>query len=149
VAQGNTCWYSEPYGFDLFDLTRNYIAVDSRIRMVRPVRDGIFVGSESAVFFMAGANPVEGRMVKVCDYPVVEWSDCNFHGTFVVTRTGEVYVEFDTGELSAIWMSTKGVCYGGYDGDFRNMTDRKVDLPAANTGSGVVYKGRFIGLLNP
>jgi hypothetical protein len=29
------------------------------------------------------------------------------------------------------------------------MTEEKVDLPDANTGSGIVYKGRFIGLLNP
>jgi len=66
-----------------------------------------------------------------------------------LTQTGDAFIDFNTGELSAMWMSTKGICVGGHDGDFRNLTESKVDLPAANTGSGIVYKGRFIGILNP
>jgi hypothetical protein len=149
VAQGSTCWYSEPFGFNLFDLTRNYWAVDSEIRMIRPVQGGVFVGSETKVYFFGGANPTEAQRITVCDYPVIKWSDCNFHGSFVLTQSGEAFIDYNSGSLSALWMSANGICYGGYNGDFRNLTEDKVVLPASNSGAGLVYNGTFIGLLNP
>lgn len=151
VSQGRTCFYSEPSGFNFFDLKGNYWMLDSRIRMTRPVRDGIFLGTDIGVFFYAGDEPKDVRVTKVCDYPVAERSDTNFHGTLLFTKDRRPYIDQKSGGLSAMWIGKKGLCYGGADGSFINLTQDNIDLPDdfALTGSGIVFDGRFIGIMNP
>ena len=149
VVQGNVVWCSEPYGFNLFDLTRSYVAVDSGIRMIRAVRDGFYVSSETKTYFYKGDKVKDLVVTPVANYPVVQYSDVNFHGRMAFPIGGNPFIDYNSGELSAMWMSEKGVCYGGFDGDFRNLTEDKLVLPAAITGSGLFHEGKYIGLFNP
>jgi len=149
VVQGNVVWASEPFGFNLFDLTRSYIAVDSEIRMIRAVKDGIYVSSQTKTYFFKGTEPSEFEMITVANYPVAQYSDFPFHGRMVFPMSGTPFIDWKSNELSAMWMSERGVCYAGHDGDLRNLTQDKVDLAAAISGSSLIYEGKFIGLLNP
>lgn len=150
IAEGDTAWYSESYGFNLFNLTEGYFKFDSKLRMIRAVRDGIYFSTEGSTWFFRGrGNPKDFVKVKVTDYPVVQYTDKAFHGKIVFPLGENMYIDIKSGELSGIWMAEKGICYGGYDGTFRNLTEDKLVLPKAITGSGLVYNGKYVGLLNP
>jgi len=149
IAQGDTVWYSEPFGFNLFDLTRSYWKVDSRVRTLRAVKDGIFVGSETNTYFYKGDEPKDTVRSTVATYPIIQYSDVNFLGRLVFPIGGGKYIDTHSGSLSALWLSEKGICYGGHDGDFYNLTEEKIVMPAGISGSGLVFDGRYVGLINP
>lgn len=150
IVEGDTAWHSEPFGFNLFNLAKNYFKFDSPLRMIRPVRDGIFFSSETATFFYRGTgDPKEYVKTTVVDYPAAEYSDVKLYGKLVFYRNGGLSVDKNPGEVSAMWMSQKGVCYGGYDGTFRNLSQDKLVSPSAVSGSSLVHDGKFLGLLNP
>jgi hypothetical protein len=151
VAEGDTLWYSEPFGFNYFDLAGCYFKFNSQIRTVRPVKEGLFVSDEVATYYFRGVgDPKEYYKIKVADYPIVQYSDVKFFGKLVLYQGGEVSVDCSFGDLSAMWMSEKGICYGGYDGTFKNLTEYKIEkFPPALTGAGLFYRGNYIGLLDP
>jgi len=150
VIEADTAWHSEPFGFNYFDLAKNFFKFDTELRMIRPVRDGIYFSSEVATYFYRGrGEPKEYIRTKVADYPAIQYSDVNFHGNLAFYQGGGMSIDTSSGELSAMWMSEKGICYGGYDGTFRNLTKDKIELPSAIKGSGLVFDGRYYGLLNP
>jgi len=151
VAEGDTIWYSEPLGFNYFDLAGCYFKFNSQVRMIRPVKEGLFVSDEVATYFFRGiGDPKEYYKIKVANYPVVQYSDVKFFGKLVIFQGGEFIIDVSFGDLSALWMAEQGVCYGGYDGTFKNLTEEKIEkFPPALTGAGLFYKGSYIGLLNP
>ena len=150
VVEADTAWYSEPFGFNYFNLAKNYFKFDSRLRMIRPVRDGIYFSSETTTYFFKGVgDPKEYIKTSVSNHPAVQYSDVKFHGRIVFHQGGGMSIYTSPGELSAMWMSEKGMCYGGYDGAFQNISKDKIVLPSAITGSGLVFNGRYFGLLNP
>lgn len=149
VAQGEVCWYSEPAGINLFDLEGNYWRTGSRILMIRPVRDGIFIGTENGVFFYFGPNPINAEVNKVTDDPPVQYSDCKVYGTAYVSKTGKILIDQRSGNLAGVWEGSKGIYFGNPDGTLFNLIEDKVDYPAALTGAGVVYNNQYIGILDP
>jgi len=151
VVEGDTLWYSEPFGFNYFDLAGCYLKFGSQVRSVRPVKEGLFVSDEDATYFFRGiGDPKEYYKIKVADYPVVQYSDVKFFGKLVLYQGGEFSIDSSFGDLSAMWMSEQGICYGGYDGTFKNLTEGKIEkFPAALSGAGLYYNGSYIGLLNP
>ena len=151
VAEGDTVWYSEPFGLNYFDLAGCYFKFNSGVRMIRPVNDGIYISSEVATYFYKGVgDPKEYYKIKVADFPVVQYSDVKFHGKLVFYQSGEVSIDTSFGNISAMWMAEEGICYGGYDGTFKNLTKHKTEsFPSALSGSGLVYGDAYIGLLNP
>ena len=79
----------------------------------------------------------------------MEWSDARFEGTLFFHSGGGASIS-KVGDQALMWMSEKGVCYGGKGGKFYNLTAEKIDiLPKGLTGSGLVYKDKFIGLIDP
>lgn len=140
-VQGNIAWHSEPFNLNAFDLVRNYLPYQTKIRMFRPISTGIWVSTERAIYFLAGLNPAEMQKDKKAEYPAIEWTDCEIdledYGTGEIPGTG------------AIWTSTKGICIGLPSGQMLNLTHKKVDYPDAISGAGLVIGKRYIGLLKP
>jgi predicted GIY-YIG superfamily endonuclease len=48
----NVLWYSEPFAYNWWDMARNFIPLSYHVRMVRSVRDGLYVGDEKGVYFL-------------------------------------------------------------------------------------------------
>jgi len=141
IAQDDVLWYSEPYAFSWFDLARSYIQFGSRLAMVKSVREGFFVSTEKETFFHKGGAVKESQQSMVADYPAIE-------GTVVTVNASRVGDGNMTG-LAAMWASTKGVCFGGPDGYFKNFTERRLDYPFAKYGAGLYRDGKYICLLKP
>ena len=118
--------------------------------MIRAVRDGIYFSTETGTFFFRGkGDPKDFVKTSVASYPVVQYTDVKFRGRLVYPITGDAFIDTGSGEHSAIWMSEEGICYGGYDGTFANLSEDKLVLPSALTGSGLVYNNKYVGLFNP
>ena len=150
IAEGDTVWYSEPFGFNLFNLASGYFKFDSKVLMIRAVRDGVYFSTETGTFFFRGrGDPKDFLKISVASYPVVQYTDVKFHGKLVFPITGNAFIDTGSGEHSAMWMSEEGICYGGYDGTFANLSKDKLVLPSALTGSGLVYNDKYVGLFNP
>lgn len=54
VAQGQTLWASMPHAPHLFDLRRDFKQFASRITLVQPMNDGIYVGTDDDLIFLGG-----------------------------------------------------------------------------------------------
>ena len=150
VAQGKVLWYSEPFNYNSFNFHQNFIQFEAQIIMVRPVSTGIFVGTDKNTYFMSGANPVEGlNRLPICNYAPLKHSDISLNGRLVLNPESDPEIQFSNEGESALWISKKGVCYGGPQGSFHNLTQEKLDLPESATGNSLLINEKFIGLINP
>lgn len=147
IAQKNVLWFSEPGYFGAFDLARGFIMYATDIRMVRPVEDGIFVSTSRNTYFLKGNTPLEFVQVKVAPYPAVEGTDAPFSGSLIFGNNGITILEGPG--VSAMWLSEKGVCYGGPNGFYNVTLDKIADMPTGLTGAGLVHKGKYVGLIDP
>ena len=141
IGQGNVLWHSEPFAFSWFDLAKNYIPFTDRLVMIKAVKSGVFVSTERDTFFHGGGTVKEFMQGKVADYPAIE-------GTEVTVNASRVGDGGAAG-LAAMWASTEGICFGSPDGSFRNLTERRLDYPAARYGAGLYRDGKYICLLKP
>jgi hypothetical protein len=147
VAQKNVLWYSEPGAFNTFDLARGFVMYATDIRMVRPVEDGIFVSTAKNTYFLKGATPMEFVQFRVAPYAAIEGSDAPFSGSLVMSQEGAIIQEGPG--IAALWLSNEGVCYGGPGGFYNITLDKIADFPIGLTGSGLVHKGKYVGLIDP
>lgn len=149
VAQNNVLWYSEPGAFSSFDLVRGFFQYTTKIRMARAVENGLFISTEKNTYSLVGKTPLEFVQTKVAPYPAIQWSDCKLKGSLAFPQHGGKSI-IENGNNAAMWLSDEGICYGGADGKFYNLTQDKIaDFPTGLTGSGLVHNGRYVGLINP
>lgn len=118
------------------------IMLPARITMIRPVDDGLYVGTEAAVFFLAGANPAAGMPVRrVSIDPAIPGSD-------VLVRADD-YGRFDP-VTGVIWTGPRGICLGLPDGIVINLTKNRVALDAPASGAAAVALPlRYVAILHP
>lgn len=123
VAENNYLWYSDPYEFELFRLTMNFIGFTSPVRTFAPVSGGLFVGSDDETVFLKGSDPKDFSVEVVAPY-----------GTIAGTETLVPPHMFGKGETrgqspAAVWMSKQGLCAGLDGGQFMNLTGDRYTLP--------------------
>ena len=141
LAAEDVLWYSEPFAFNWFDLSRNWKQFNSRLVMIKAVPDGVFISTEQETFSCRGGTVKEFSRTKVADYPAIE-------GTAVTVEASRVG-EGNVSGMAAMWASKEGICFGGSDGYFRNFTERKLTYPAARYGAGLYRDGKYVCLLKP
>ena len=148
VVQKNVLWYSEPGAYGAFDLVRGFILYPSDIRMVVAVDDGIYVSDSTSLYFLAGKAPTEFEQILLVQYPAIQWTESKFNGQLHVDQYRGPTIRDGQGK-AAMWLSKEGVCYGG-PGGFHNLSQDKIaDFPSGLTGSGLVYNGKYVGLIDP
>ncbi len=143
VVQGKTVWYSEPFAHGAFDLAKNHFGFEENITMFRPVKDGIWVGTEKHIVFLVGGTPREFRRAWVAEYGVIEGTD---DWVNMQKLPGEMI------GLGAIWTSNEGICVGSPEGQFSNLTQDKIELwptITARFGAGICMNDKYISLLEP
>lgn len=129
VAQGNALFYSDPYEYELFDLRSSYIPFSATPTIFAPVKDGLFVATETETVFLQGSDPSTFVSTQVAPYGGVP-------GTLTYPRNDLLLEKGVQGE-AAMWYSTNGVCLGTAGGEFVNLTGSRYVSPAARRGSGL------------
>ena len=130
---------------DFFRFSEVYYPFPDRIKMIRPVQHGIFIGTTQETYFLRGnisttaISPFE--KIKVADYGVIEGTDLIIPGG----RVGDGSMGAEVG----IWTSDRGVCVGTSDGGFFNLTEDKLVLPDAQFGTAVYKDGTYLVLIEP
>lgn len=145
VAVDNAVFYSEPFFHAAFDLARAYLPFTSRIRLLKAIPAGLFIGTEKEIFFIKGTNPDEFEMIRVADYPpLINMSANNtINGKYLLS--GKVF-----GGDCIIIPTTKGICIGGASegGYFTNISEDRIEYPSALYCSTLVQKDKILILIN-
>jgi hypothetical protein len=136
IAAGNVLWFSERFGFNLFDMARNYIWMDGDIKMVKAVSDGIYVSTEKKVVFFKGSVPSEFEQKNVSGFPAIK-------GIAVKVNAENILNGQIVGD-AVLWTSVNGIYLGLSGGECRNMTTDKITLPQMSSGSAIFYNGKYI-----
>lgn len=136
IAQENALWHSRAFKYHAFHLHGDHNLFPHKITMVRAVKDGLYVSTEYDTYYLNGLHPKEFFQVKVADYPAILGTDVLVDGRKI--RSGEIK------DNVVIWTSTKGICIGGSEGYFENLTERKLVLPSVNVGAGICIDDRYV-----
>ena len=132
-------WYSEPFAYGWFDMARNFIPFSSKIRMVRSVKDGMYVGDDTGVTYLGGMSPKEFTFSRVSDSVPIEGTDVSISGLEI--RDDAVYAKV------VIWTAQDGICLGLPGGEVKNLTKNKVTYPSSQLGSAAVLTDKYLTLL--
>mgnify|MGYP000893359631 CR=1 FL=1 len=131
IASGNHLYCTEPFSVDSCDERTMHVAgFSGPVRGIAPVDDGIFVGTQDRIFFLAGADPfAAGGMQQrlVADYGMVM-------GTIQSVDGGRATVSGMAGSC-AIFATSQGVCVGGAGGAFKNLSIGSVSYQYGDTGA--------------
>lgn len=123
-AVGGVVFYSDPYNYELSDLRQNMLPFSSTVNMIARVVDGLYVGTDTATYFLSGLDPAEFQRRLVAPYGTLWGAAPTVPGDFVTEEplTGNV----------RIWMSKKGPCYGADGGVVKTMTSTRFTPAAAS-----------------
>lgn len=106
IADGSDLCFTEPSGYELFN-PASFFSFESRITMIAPVLDGIFVSTQEKTVFLRGDSPetlvYENRKMP----PAIE-------GSMIMDSTSAIAQEH--GVESAIWLTAQGFYQGLPDG---------------------------------
>lgn len=127
VAENNYLWYSQPYEYELFDRVGGYLGFTSQVRVLAPVSDGLFVGTETETVFLSGSDPSEFHRVEVAPYGAVLGTEQEIPPHYVTDGTIQAPIW--------LWASTKGVCMAASGGQFKDLTGGRYQLPPAVDGA--------------
>ncbi|WP_027389233.1 hypothetical protein [Chrysiogenes arsenatis] len=119
VSVGNVVFYSEPFGFSLFDMERGFFMFPTRIRMLKPVNGGLYVSTETETIFISGANANEWQAVKVAAHPALEWSAA-------IDLVDGLDAGLEEPGLCALWASREGACLGTPSGVVVNLNRHRI-----------------------
>lgn len=116
VVAGNRLVYSEPYRFDLAKRT-NHMEFREPVTMVMPVEQGLYVGTDSVVYFLRGTNPAEMTMADVSSAGAIPGQ--------------QVYASHipELGSKVPVWGSRDGVMVGSHGGQVVPLTRGVVKIP--------------------
>lgn len=126
VARDNLLYYSQPFALELFKAT-NHVAFASRITMVAPTLDGLFVSDSQATFWLAGNDPDQFDVRQRHDSAAVEGSLAYAPAGRVTALEGEFEVP--------VWLTGNGVAVGQPQGLVSVLgKGYRFDVPARGAG---------------
>jgi len=138
IAQDSIIWYSLPFAYDWYIFSTNRVQFETTVIMMKSVETGLWVSDESGVYWLGGPDPLAWTRVKCADKPAIE-------GTAVVTE-GWLVGKGTPGQV-AIWTSEDGIFMGDSRGQLVNLSKDTVRPGKSSRGSGVVYNGRYVCIL--
>jgi hypothetical protein len=127
----NLLFFSTPHGYELFD-PEEYIPFEDKVTMVAPVTDGIFVGTTTEHFFLAGSAPESFEFKSLASYGAIPGTMAYGNADDLDPKNGLNNVVF--------WASTRGLCTGTDGGTMTNLTIERFAIPSTDRGAGVVRR---------
>ncbi len=148
IAQGQLLWYTEPFSFELMDQGENFLWFSSKITMVAPVAEGVFVATETETVFLEGMDIAKATRLPKTSYGAIP-------GTLAYTD-GSLVGGGQFTSTVAMWATPQGICAGGNEGFIkgvmRNLTQAKVAMTDAPQGAGMFRQSnginQYLSMLN-
>jgi len=130
VARDNTIWFSDPVALGRTDMRRNFKQLSSYVTLLKAVDDGIFCADLNQTYFLAGGDPNKFVLAKRADYGAIL-------GTQTTAFAEKIGGYRGSGRV-ALWASEYGICLGGNEGVFINLTREHYRIPGQKSGSAIV-----------
>jgi hypothetical protein len=124
IALDSSLVYSEEY--HVMPRPTNFLGFGERVEDFGAVTDGLFVGTESRIYFIAGTNPKEMIPEEKASYGMIP-------GT-LTTVDGRLLGEGIDG-LVLMWASPRGICAGLPGGTMLNLSERRVNSLTGEKGT--------------
>jgi hypothetical protein len=137
IAQENILWYSLPFAFGWYVLSRDRVEFEGRITMVKGLDSGVWVSDLTGTYWLEGQLPEKWIRDKKSTSFAIE-------GTGTLTSTDIVGSEKGGVEQCVLWSSESGVHLGMDKGELVNLTVDKLHFSPAMRGSGIVFNKRYV-----
>ena len=144
VARGNVVYLSDAVNRDVYHKEQGFLQFETAVRMVAPVGGSLYVSDTTSTWFLQRMQsnlevPVpKFKWKRVLGYPALNGNVCTTLYNVVVGKS--FYSE------AAAWLTRRGVCIGGEDGNVVNLTEDKSDIPGIPVGGAMCF--RQVGDLN-
>ena len=138
-------WCSHQGAFNAFRLDDGHITFEHPITMVKAVQDGLWVGTEGETLFLSGVVPEEWAIARRLPERVKEYSASQLpvpsHRMGLQDIQGEGF----------IWVSDRGLCWGGPAGQHVNLSEPFIDPRdfEGNKGACLVTEDKVIATIEP
>ena len=136
LAAGKYLWATELYLYDYIEPTKNFLQFESDITLLVAMSDGLYVGTEAALYFLKGSLSQGFRQDRVVESPVLRGSDAMLPST-------DIHPSAQQGVLpegmAVVFMTEKGVFAGFDGGTVFDITRAKVKFPKA-VSAAVLYR---------
>ena len=124
MAIDNMLAWTDPLGYSLFNPMRNYAMLDSDIKVLQAVPQGLWIVTEfGGTFWLQGANPNEAQLLPKADYSAPLQS--------------AVSIKDDN---SIAWISYRGWVIGTKDGQLKNLSDDRIGVNQTGDRAITLYR---------
>ena len=125
IVDGLLIWVSEPYAYGKFRLAGVGFQFPSNVRMIKPVKGGVWVSDSEKTGFIRAADKFEDMAFEQKSaYPAHEWSE-----SIELAEINQIP------GLSAVWSSDEGLIIGSADGQLTVATKTKLIYPTGANGA--------------
>lgn len=132
VVRGDFIIFSEPFNYGLSSPRHNFIGFNEPVLMVEVVDMGVYVGTATYVYFLAGTGP-EDIVQSIVSL------NAAFPNTSAVIEPYNFPDEIQkiSDKPAAIWLGKKGYSVGTSDGVVKDIQSDRIDLPNYISGASV------------
>ena len=129
MAHGKTVWATDLYLYNYVDKTRTFLQFESDVTMLAPVTNGLYVGTTTDVWFLAGSRLEELKRQPMMHYGALPGSALPVPAELVNPQVPNR--PQPESKNAVLFMSTSGLCVGLDGGMLYNLTQNQVLFPDA------------------
>lgn len=139
LAVHNVLFASAHQDYSKYNYGEDYAQFRGRLKMVQPVKHGLFVSDDTAVYFLGGADLRPG------DWKPFEFNNVSQHRVVegCHTKIDAQYIPGDRIGEALLWYSSAGIFAGYDDGTVRNLTFNKLSNRVPASGNNYLPDGTF------
>jgi hypothetical protein len=127
IARNDKIIFTEALQYHLTRPSQGIFMFPSYITLLQPSTDGIYVGTEHGIVFLAGDDPYATKQIHVSSTAPVENA---------VTRTSETFgVELSVDEIPIWWDKGGVLCAGFPGGQIKDLTGDRLEVSAHQAGA--------------
>lgn len=123
MAEGRTVWATELFMYRYVDKTRGYMLFESDVTVIGAVTDGLYVGTQTGVYFLGGTFG-EMRRLPLSAYGAIP-------GSLVSVPAELVHPTVNQSRNAVVFLTTSGLVAGFDSGQLLNITQDRVLFPGA------------------
>jgi hypothetical protein len=138
TAAYDVIYYSEPFAYELFNMSVNWIPFSGMITLLAAAEDGIFVGTQDEMFMLKGTTPDKFTLERI--------SGCGaLYGTQATGEVRSTGSGANTLKRTLFWQSRRGMCSVSLDGgdggtQINYAAEGVYSYECGLSGSGLVHR---------
>ncbi len=141
MADGGTLWATDPYQYEIVDAIGGYKMLESEITFLGSVSNGVYIGTQTGVFFMGGEFD-SAQLTRVSTHRAPKQAPQPIDMAEVLKG--------DWPGVGVLFITDGGVCVGLAGGQVINLTNKIFEFPKAESMSVMVRAqdgmNQFVGV---